>query len=294
MNRWRWAALAVAAVIFLNILVAVLDSFYGAPSGPPSSSYATTPEGIAAFATLLERTGHEVTQLRDELTRAQLDPSATVVILDPQGPSPSEQATLRTFIERGGNVVAGGAAPDWIAGIAENVPTWSPDGERDVHGPSAYDGVQQVRTAGGGSWIGSGAGEPTLGDPARPLAVELHIGDGSAQLLADTSPLQNRLLDQADNAALGLALVGPPGQDVTFVESQHGYTRGSGLGALPTRWKWFCAGLLLAVTVWLWAKSRRLGPPEEPNRQLPPARTVYVEALAATLARTERRRRGTK
>ena len=48
------------------------------------------------------------------------------------------------------------------------------------------------------------------------------------------------------------------------------------------------AGLGLAAAVWLWARSRRLGPPEDETRPLPPPRRAYVDALAGTLARTGR------
>jgi hypothetical protein len=292
MKRWKVWAYVVAGIVLLNVLVAILDSFFGAPSGPPSSAYATTPEGLAAYASLLEHEGHEVSRVRDELERVDLDAGTTLILLDPQAPTKDVQVALRSFVENGGTLVAGGSAPYWLSGVADDVPTWSPDGDEGVHSPTTFSGVSEVRSAGEGSWIGSGAGEPSVGDAERPLAVTIDVGEGKAQLLADSSPLQNRLLDEADNAALGLALV-DPGRDVAFIESAHGYLRGEGFGALPSRWKWFCFGSLLALCVWLWAKGRRLGPPEEPNRVLPPPRTVYVEALAATLARTERRRRGT-
>ena len=52
-------------------------------------------------------------------------------------------------------------------------------------------------------------------------------------LLADTSPLQNRLLGKADNAALALALAatGPS----TFVETVHGYGPHAGSRRCPAR-----------------------------------------------------------
>jgi hypothetical protein len=113
-----------------------------------------------------------------------------------------------------------------------------------------------------------------------------NVGAGRAVLLADASPLQNRLLDQADNAALGLALAGPPGRRVVFAESVHGYGRATGLAALPERWKWALIGLLLAAIAWVASRIRRLGPAEEETRALPPPRRAYVDAVAATLART--------
>ena len=40
--------------------------------------------------------------------------------------------------------------------------------------------------------------------------------------------------------------------------------------------------------MWLLARSRRLGPPEDEARPLPPPRWAYVDAVAGTLARTRR------
>jgi hypothetical protein len=115
------------------------------------------------------------------------------------------------------------------------------------------------------------------------LLLVLTAGRGRIALLADTSPLQNRLLGEADNAALALALSGRG--PLTFVESVHGYGPARGLAALPARFGWALIGLALAALVLMVARGRRLGPPEPERRDLPPPRRAYVDALAATMAR---------
>ena len=115
------------------------------------------------------------------------------------------------------------------------------------------------------------------------------VGSGTVELLADSSPLQNRLLGSADNAAFGLALAGPPSRPVEFLESYHGYGTGSGLSALPLAWKLLLGGLGLAALVYMVARGRRFGPPEEEGRSLAPPRREYVESLAAVVARSKRR-----
>ena len=112
-------------------------------------------------------------------------------------------------------------------------------------------------------------------------------GSGRIALLADTSPLQNRLLDEDDNAAFALALSGRG--PLTFVESVHGYGPQRGLAAIPARFGWALLGLLLAALVFMVARGRRLGPPEREHRDLPPPRRAYVDALAATMARGKER-----
>jgi hypothetical protein len=114
------------------------------------------------------------------------------------------------------------------------------------------------------------------------------VGRGTIQLLADSSPLQNRLLGSADNAAFGLALAGPAARPVAFLESYHGYGTGSGLSALPLAWKLLLGGLGLAALVYAVARGRRFGPPEEEGRSLAPPRREYVDSLAAVVARSKR------
>jgi hypothetical protein len=105
-------------------------------------------------------------------------------------------------------------------------------------------------------------------------------------LLADATPLQNAFLDRTDNAALALGLAGGPSRPVVFSESVHGYGTATGLAALPERWKWALALAGLATVVMMWARARRIGPPDEIGRELPPPRVAYVDALAGILART--------
>jgi hypothetical protein len=45
-------------------------------------------------------------------------------------------------------------------------------------------------------------------------------------------------------------------------------------------------GLAAAALVLLWARGRRLGPPEDSSRPLPPPRAAYVDAVGSTLVRT--------
>ena len=61
-----------------------------------------------------------------------------------------------------------------------------------------------------------------------------------------------------------------------------------GLAALPRRWRLALTGLGLAAAIWLYARSRRLGSPEDEARPLPPPRWAYIDAVAGTLARTRR------
>jgi len=76
---------------------------------------------------------------------------------------------------------------------------------------------------------------------------------------------------------------------LVFVEGPHGYGTTTGLAALPARFKWALVLLALSALVLIAARWPRLGPPEPPDDPLFPPRRAYVDALAATLARTHDR-----
>lgn len=295
-RRVRWLVGGAVLIVALNLLVAALDAARPSPRGPTSSSYATAPDGLAAYADLLRRSGHPVVRLRRPPSDRALDPRATLVLLDPDAVLPADAEALARFVDRGGRLVAGGAMPgDWIADLVDPAPEWAPAGPTAVRPltPAAETaGVNRVVAGGGGTWSRGGATLPLLaggaGADAGTLLVSARRGRGRVALLADPSPLQNRLLGVADNAALGLALAGPRGRPVHFAESVHGYGDKRGLAAVPADWLWALGGLGLAALVWIAARVRRLGPPERRTRDLPPPRRDYVDAIGATLARTRR------
>jgi hypothetical protein len=298
-DSWRsmrpWArALAgtVAAVIGLNLLIAMVNLATGgsAPGGPTSSSYATGDDGLAAYAELLTRRGHPVERLRTSLDRAELDPSATLVLADPQPLTAVEARVVATFVAAGGRLIAAGSsAAPLVAALAGEEIDWEAAevGEARPLAPVPETAaIGTVETGGRGAWARAGAALPVLGDDNDVLALVAPVAGGRLVALADASPLQNRFLARADNAAFGLAAAGGAGRPVRFAEAQHGYGRGTGLRAVPARWRWAVVGGFLAAVVWMWSRGRRLGPPDELERVEAPARRAYVEAMAAALART--------
>ena len=287
----RLAIAALACVVLLNAVLALIGALLPSPSGPPSSSYATAPRGIAALAELLEDSGHPVRRLRSLPGKARLDPAGTVVVLDPDLLRPEEARELRRFVVDGGRLVAGGREPDaWLKALLGSGRGWRRRSSRTWRPAApvgAVEGVGRVRTAGEGAWEARGAGlEALVANDGSSLLVSAGLGEGQLLLLADASPVQNRLLGHTDNAALALALAGQRGRQVHFMEAVHGYGAARGLRALPGAWQVALAGLLLAGLVLVASRARRLGTPDVPARALPPARRAYVEALATALGRT--------
>jgi hypothetical protein len=250
---WRIVVGVIAVLVVLNLALRLLGTLTGGtPGGPRSSSYATSPQGDAAFADLLGHAGHPVEQVRSLPHRSLPDAGAAVFLLDPPAVRTQDLQALRTFVRDGGRLVVSGLSREAVSELA----------------PAAS------------------------GRRARVQGIEVEtrrLGRGSLLLLADSSPLQNRFLGDGNNAAFGLALAGGRTRPVAFLESYHGYGTGSGLSALPLSWKLLLAGLGLAAVVYMIARGRRFGPPEEEGRTLAPPRREYVDSLAAVVARSRRR-----
>jgi Domain of unknown function (DUF4350) len=286
----------LALLAGLILVSALFNAFVPSQHGPTSSSYATTPGGLAAYAELLERAGHPVTQLRSPPASRVLNPDATVVLLDPDVVLSAQGRALRAFVAAGGRLVTGGSSgAGFLATILSRPPTLrssAPKAAVPLGAAAETAGVRRVVTLGQGGWVASTtpAGmRAVLGGPGgRPLLLVGSIGGGRIALLADASPLQNRLLASADNAQLGVDLAGPAHRPVVFVESVHGYGVARGLAALPSRWWWALAGLALAAVAWVAGRWRRLGPPSVPGRVLPPARSAYLQGMTSILRRANR------
>ena len=277
-------------VVALNAVALGIDTIYGgASSGPPSSSYTTDGRGTAAFADLLRGEGRAVSALRIEPAEAELDPAATLFVLTPNEVVADDARALGSFVEAGGRlVVAVDGSPTWLDHVLGTPPGWSGEGvetSEPLVPVAETAGIEEVVGAGAGSWEAEGEALPALGAERTTVSVA-QVGVGRVVLIADPSILHNDFLDRADNAAFGLAAAGDPGRPVLFAETFHGYAQGRGFGALPARGRWMLAGLTLGALLAMLAFGRRFGPADRPARDLPPARSAYVHALATTLART--------
>ena len=269
---WRIALALVALLVAVNLVLRFLGTLTGGtPGGPRSSSYATSSRGAAAYAELLGRNGHPIDQERKLPHQAPPDAVTTVFLLDPPSVGTQDLAAIRRYVQSGGHLVASGLSPHAMHQLVANVPT-------RVHGPPIVheDGLA-IETGGATEWRDEN------------LVAVRRTGRGTVVFLADSSPLQNRLLGSADDAAFGLALAGPRHRPVEFLESYHGYGTGTGLSALPLSWKLLLGGLGLASLVYMVARGRRFGPPEPEGRSLPPPRREYVDSLAAVVARSKHR-----
>jgi hypothetical protein len=288
-----WAQLAIGAVVLvvaLNLAARWLDSSLGGDRGDDTraSSYATGPEGAAAFADLVHRNGHGVERQRGELEIESLDPADTLVVLEPGALETSETAALLEFASTGGRLVIGGPDPEpYLARLTEAPPEWSPTGPVEWRGIAAeLEPIAVVETRGLGSFTSLGDAQQVVAESDATLAAVGAAQRGEIVYLADVEPVLNQSLAESDNAAFALWLAGNVERTVVFAEGVHGFGSESGLDAIPTHWKIGLVVLALAALVYVLARGRRLGPPVPDAPPSPPAREEYVDAVATTLART--------
>ena len=281
----RWAQLSLATRLAIIGIVGAIGLFAvgkfvgrateGAPEfGPRGSSRSTAEDGAAALRELLGRYGVDTREQVGEIELGELDPSTTFVMLDPDPVADSTVRALSIFVGRGGRLVTGGFRPDWLKGITDDIPVW--DNTAPPVRATVRNDQFRVSSDDSGSWV-----RPRL------LVVRRVVGEGEVRAIANTSPLHNSRLDRADNAALGVALVGTD-RTAVFAEGVHGFGRRSGAAAIPSRWKAALVLGSLAVLLTALAMGRRLGPPERIARPLPPPRAAYVDAVAEVLRRSKR------
>jgi hypothetical protein len=106
-------ALGVAALLLAGVL---LGRGPEQPSGPASSSYATSPAGLAAYAELLERAGHDVRRIRASLADRRPAGGETVVVVDGRALPAAQRDALRAYVRGGGHAILAGSAADTLGG----------------------------------------------------------------------------------------------------------------------------------------------------------------------------------
>jgi hypothetical protein len=125
--RVRFALGLVAFLVAFGIVLAIIQALTPTPKGPRSSSYATSPAGLAAYASVLRRSGHPVRQVRTRIAEKAPGSDETLVVLDPDVMEPEEARAIGDWVRSGGRLVAGGSggAP-WLDEVMDDPPAWKP------------------------------------------------------------------------------------------------------------------------------------------------------------------------
>lgn len=285
----RALLVVVALVVGVNLVLVALDQVIGAePGGPAGSSLSTGEDGVGGWADLLELRRVPVERIQGPLHEADLDPDTTLIVVDPADPmDPKDLVAVAGHVARGGRLVAvGPAATEVVVAATGADPGWAEGGPlrpRPLTARPETAGVDQLVAEGRGVYRMPAGFSPLLGGDGAVTAVTR----GSVVAVADASLVWNRNLGAADDAAFALALAGEG--PVAFAEGVHGYGETEGFGAIPWRGRLGAVGLVVVALLGMWCAGQRLGPPERTERTLAPARTAYVDAMAASLSRARGR-----
>ncbi|WP_445147712.1 DUF4350 domain-containing protein [Baekduia sp. Peel2402] len=114
----RGTVLAIAAGVVLLVVATVLGRAPERPKGPAGSSYATSAGGLAAYADLLQRAGHDVRRVRAPLDERRPRVGETVVVVDGRPLPQDERRALREHVRAGGRAILGGSAARALGGAA--------------------------------------------------------------------------------------------------------------------------------------------------------------------------------
>jgi len=286
-----WAA---GLVVGLNVLAFLFSRFHKTEvvDGPSGSSFVTTSQGVAAWRALLEAQGLRTETLDEPYLPYNLDPSKTLVIVEPfvLTVSASESDVIRDYVAAGGRLVIVGSVLDaFLQDVLDDPPTWfgTSIGESSAESDDPLMiGVETLQGRGFGRYDRSpsyrtlAAGD----DGSTVVAGE----EGRVVLVANAGFVNNGSIDRADNPILAVNLAG--GRTVVFDE--HFRAAGglgepsSALGRLPGNWATFVQLGAVALVVWLFAYGRRFAPHQLVSRPFPPPRSQYVDSVAANLART--------
>ncbi len=275
MTRRRAYLVLVAAIVVLTIV-----NVATAP-GP-------TLAGDGPYGTLaLERVA---TDLGFDVRRAPEPPDRGTFVLAHDLRSPSEAAELVDWARDGGRLVVadpGSAVLDLVdvrparrasgafTGTARLTPACDLP---EVGGVTSIE----VRASDLRLRPEDGVAAATCTDrPDRdPLLVVVPTGEGTVVLLGGASPLQNELLDRADNAMYALRLLGD-GDLVVLGTAVAGRPPTGLWAALPDGGRALLVAGVLAALVVVAAAWRRLGVPLAESAPTPLASSGLVDAVAA-------------
>ena len=278
---WRTSDLTVLAVAGAGtVLLTAAGFFLAPPDNLPrndGSSFAAHPDGARAAVLVLKDLGYAVDRSFEPVATIRRLPEQTTLVLASPSTPPSEQdvRALKTFVERGGIVLATGpSAAAFLPGVPPSRGRTNQDGtlrlvrprrqDRAVAG-ALSDGIPAIELPAAGPLPVDSPFIVVYGTDLAPAVITARFEKGRAIWWAGSAPLANGGIGRPQHIELLVNALGPPhARTILWDEFYHGHTRSmwSYLAGTP----FFFAVLQLAglTGLALFTYSRRRRPIREP------------------------------
>jgi Domain of unknown function (DUF4350) len=274
-------------VVILAIATSLLTpSRHGGRTGYPSS-YSTSWDGAKAAYLLLEELGYDIK--RGDSSPTELDAQSeneVLVLANPLQPATAEETTaLRSFLERGGRVVAtGDDISDFVPGGGKFLETDAAEGEAQFPAllPSPLtSGAPEISMPAPINWQPARIDQIAVyGNKDTAAVVTYAVGKGTIVWWGSPSPLTNKGIQEQGNLELLLNSVGgKKDKRILWDEYFHG-ARGdfwSFIGKTPLPWVFAQLSLLFVFV--LVTYSRRYGTIRMPGKVSRLSPLEFVDTL---------------
>ena len=282
----RRLLLWAGGVLLILIVALTLSSQNDEDSGIPSSYSAQTSGGKAAYL-LLQNLGYKVERWERSPSDLPIDAAHTVLVLAFPfvPPAPGEKNELRTFLNRGGKILATGPTAELYLPQADSdrEPLPSPIGKEykpQLLTPLTRGGVIQMSPE--AYWNKpSTACLVHYSDDGRPIVVSYRVEKGEVIWWGGSTPLTNAAIGASGNLALLLNSLGDANDvHVYWDEYFHGYHSSSGSyfwSSLPIQYALLQCFIIFAAL--LFTYSRRNGPIHSWNEPVRLSPLEFVHTL---------------
>src|SRR5579871_847029 len=274
-------------VIVLVLATALLNSDRRSGSAGYPSSYSAEWDGAKAAFELLKELGYKIQRWDDSPLELRGDAAKQVLILAGPTLSPTGEETdaLKTFLERGGTVVATGGRTAVFLPSAQGFLEASMVDE-EVKFPAQMpsplaNGAPSILMKPPIGWLPERVSQVTVYGNKETAAVTTYaVGKGRVIWWGSGSPLTNEGIKLEGNLALLLNSVGgKDGREILWDEYFHG-ERGdlwSYVGRTPLPWVFAQLGLLMIFV--LLTYSRRYGAIRMPGKEQRLSPLEFVDTL---------------
>ncbi len=282
--------LLIAAGVLFAILVVVAamvsrPQVNGMPSAP--STYSASWDGAEGAFLLLQQLGYNVSRWEEPPAQLPEDPAGKVLILaDPtETPSEEERYDIIEFLEKGGKVIAtGAAASEFLPGSSEFAEGSALDAKQVFNAlmPSPIvRGAPQITMSPPEDWSPASVRQMAVyGDDSTPAVITYQFGRGEVIWWGAPTPLTNGSILDSGNLAFFLNCVGPPGEGEIFWDEYFHGVRGSlAEFFMRTPVAWGALQFALVFLAILATYSRRLGPIRAPATQSRLSPLEFVDTL---------------